>query len=149
MSSLKYFSQVWKIIMSLFLVTNLILSFDFTSNPCLMKYINAYAFMGCAFGEKFIFNLGILIIELASICSLFINKRKFKLICNIVLHIMCVADICFCIYYMIEQIEIIICIIEIIIDLIFMGLILFDIIKTYKKIKNDTEIRNTEDGSLC
>lgn len=139
MFSVKHFSQVWKIIMSLFLVTNLILSFDFTSNPCLMKYINAYAFMGCAFGEKFIFNLGILIIELASICSLFINKRKFKLICNIILHVICIVDIGFCIFYIMEQKEIVICIVEVIIDLIFMGLILFDIIKAYKKPKNNAE----------
>jgi len=42
---------------------------------------------------------------------------------------------------MIEQIEPTMCIIEIIIDLIFMGLILFDIIKTNKE-KSDEELLN-------
>jgi len=106
-----------------------------------MKYVNAYAFLGCAFGEKFIINLVILIIELASVCSLFTNKRKFKSICNIILHILCIIDISFCIFYITERKEPILCIAEIIIDLIFMGLILFDIVKTNKE-KSDEELLN-------
>ena len=118
--------------MSLFLVTNLILSFDFTSNPCLMKYINAYAFMGCAFDEKFIINLGILIIEFVSICSLFMDKSLYKLICNIILHIMCAVDIGFCIFYIVKQIELL-AIIVIILDLIFICLMLYDFIMAHKE----------------
>lgn len=150
MSSLKYFSQVWKIIMGLFLIINLILSFDFTSNPYLLRYINLYAISSFAFADsssawEFIITFIILILEIIFIRSLFIKKSKYKLICNILFQSMCIVDICFCIYFMIEQVEPTICIIEIIIDLIFMGLILFDIIKTYKKPKQE----NTGDGSLC
>lgn len=144
MFSIKHFSQVWKIIMGLFLITNLILSFDFTSNPYLLRYINLYAISSFAFADsssawEFIITFIILILEIIFIRSLFIKKNKYKLICNILFQLICIADICFCIYFMIEQIEPTICIIEVIIDLIFIGLILFNIIITYKKPKNNTE----------
>lgn len=132
---LKYSSLIQKIIIGLFLVANLILSFDFTSNPCLMKYVNAHAFMGCAFGENFIVNSGILIIELISVFSLFTNKKKFKLISNLCLYAMCFVDIGLCMNLQNKQL----CI-EIILNLIFILLITVDIIITYKKPKNDTEI---------
>lgn len=135
--NLKTSRLIRKIIIGLFLFTNLILSFFSISNPCLMKYVNAYAFMGCAFDEKFIINLGILIIEFVSIYSLFMDKSLYKLICNIILHIMCAVDIGFCIFYIVKQIEFVIAIIVIILDLIFICLMLYDIIMSYKETEQE------------
>ncbi len=138
---LKHSTLTRRIILTFFIIINLILLFVFETEYTLLNQINFITFGVFAFNENIILSLTIWITETLSLFSLFTSKNKYKLICSVILQIMCIADICFCIYYMIEQIEPIMCIIEIIIDLIFMGLILFDIVKTNKE-KSDDELFN-------
>lgn len=74
------------------------------------------------------------VLEIILIISLFIKKCKFRLITNIIFVILCFIDIYLCTNSLGIQQNI-----EIILDLIFILLITFDIIKTYKKPKNDTK----------
>lgn len=112
--------------------------------PCSILYmLNSLVLSFAAFAEiKIAIAIPICfyIFELILIISLFIKKSRFKLIANIILGVLCVIDICICIYSIINQIHAIENIFEIILDLIFIFLISFDILKTYKKpIKASTE----------
>lgn len=134
-----------RIIITIYLIFNLFLAFYFTKFPSLLQYITLYAISNFTFADsssvwELISSFIIIVIEIISIWSLFINKSKYKLFCNILLQIMCISDICWSVYLIIHQTRMVKDIFEIILDLIFILLITVDIIKTYKKPKNDTEI---------
>lgn len=137
MHNLKNSSLNRRIIIAVFLGVNLFLSFFLNLSLTLLFQINFLATAHCAFGGKVILALVFFILEIASIWSLFVNKSIYKLICNIVLQIMCFADICYCVHFIIKQIDPMECIIEIIIDLVFICLVLLDIVKSYKEKSNE------------
>jgi len=96
-------------------------------------WINLAVLGGAAFSElKFavIIPISFWIIEIILTVALFIKKCKFKLIANIIFCIICIIDMGMCIFLLTENVN---CIIEIILDLIFIFLIIFNIIETYKK----------------
>lgn len=102
-------------------------------------WVNFGVLVGAAFSElKFavIIPISFWIIEIILIISLFIKKCKFKLIANILYCILCVIDMGMCIFLLTEKVN---CIIEVVLDFVFICLILFNIITNYKKPKNDTE----------
>lgn len=122
-----------KVIIGIFIIINFILAIAVNVQYTLMFQINFIVSAYFAFGEKFILAFGFFIFEIAAIWSLFVDKSIYKLICNIILQIMCIADIYYCVFYMIKQTESIACVFEIIINVVFMCLILFDIVKSYKE----------------
>ena len=141
-----------KIIIAIFLIVNLLLvsSFPTTLFPSLIQRVSLYA-MGCfAFGDSvsggeiltaFIIGAS----EVICLPSLFTGKSKYKIISNIILQIMCIADICWCSVLIFKQVEITIHIFEILIDLLFMGLVLYDLAKVYN-IKLDKIFKNKKFG---
>lgn len=142
--------KIFKTIFISFIITNICLTianFITFTNECLfssMCWVNLAVLVGAAFSElKFavIIPISFWIIEIILIVSLFIKKCKFKLIANIIFCILCVIDMGMCIFLLTEDVN---CIIEIVLDLIFIFLIVFDIIKTYKK-----PIQSTQDGTQC
>lgn len=129
---------ICKIILLIYIITNLVL-FIINEIPAVLGYINYLAIgyaIFCKTTMQFLTILCFFVFEIVLIISLFIKKSKFKLIANILFCILCVIDMGMCIFLLTENVN---CFIEIILDLIFISLILFNIIITYKKPKNNTE----------
>lgn len=127
-----------KIIFLIYFIINLIL-FIVNEIPAVLGYINYLAIGYGIFCETTIQFLSILCFfafEIVLIISLFIKKSKFKLIANILFCILCVIDTGMCIFELTEKVN---CIVEVILDFVFICLILFNIITSYKKPKNNTE----------
>ncbi len=126
-----------KIIIAIFLVVNISLLLIFSS-PCLIGHMHSLATATFIFGDsvtrqELLFAAGIFIFEIFSMPSLFIGKSTYKILGNIILHILCVIDIGFCINLIIENIDLSHMIIEIIIDIVFMMIMIYDIIKSNKE----------------
>lgn len=83
--------------------------------------------------QELLLATGIFALEIFTIPSLFASKSQYKLIGNIILHIMCIVDIGFCISLITENVDLPQMIIEIIIDIVFMVLMIYDIIKSNKE----------------
>ena len=130
MKKLKVFSNIIKFLLFIFITINIVIAR--TTNYCstVMNQINFLVVGFGGFGNR---------IEFILIIALFIKKSKFKLISNIILEILCVVDICICIFSIVNNIHAFESKLGIILDLIFILLITIDIITTYKKPKNDTE----------
>ncbi len=127
-----------KIIFAIFLVINFGIFISFiTEIPCLMHGITFFAIGYFAFFADSAFLGGtlcaviIIILEIICLPSLFTGKSKYKLVCNIILQILCAVDIYICIVYIFKQYKITFSIFEILIDLLFMGLVLYDLSKVY------------------
>ncbi len=138
--------------MCLIIVNLMTVTFNFYfSATC---WVNFGVLGGAALSElKFavIIPISFWIIEIILIISLFIKKSKFKLIANIIFCILCVIDTGMCIFLLTEKIN---CIIEIVLDLIFILLITVNIITTYKKPIQSTNIDTLngtqgDDSSMC
>lgn len=131
--------KIFKAICISFIITNTCLTIaNFMTFPyeCLfssMCWVNLDVLVGAAFSElKFavIIPISFWIIEIILTVALFIKKCKFKLIANIIFCIICIIDMGMCIFLLTENNN---CIIEVILDLIFIFLISFSIIMEYKK----------------
>ena len=128
-----------KIIFAIFLVINLgIFDYFLTKLPCLMQFITMLSFATFSFALESSVSAGELVLaiiifisEIICLPSLFTGKSKYKLVCNIILQIMCIADIGFCLNLVFKQNDITFHIFESIIDLLFMGLVLYDLSKVY------------------
>ena len=92
-----------------------------------------FIFGDSATPQELLLAIGIFVLDLISISSLFCNKSTYKIIGNIILHIMCIIDISYCINFIIGNVDSSHMIIEIIIDVAFMILIIYDIIKSNKE----------------
>ena len=142
MKQLKVFSNIIKFLLFIFITINIVIAR--TTNYCstVMNQINFWVVGFGGFGNRieFILALCFFVLEFILIIALFIKKSKFKLISNIILEILCVVDICICIFSIVNNIHAFESKLGIILDLIFILLITVDIITIYKKPKNDTEI---------
>lgn len=134
---LKVISNIIKFLFLIFIIINIVIAR--TTNYCstVMNQINFWVvgFGGFGNGIELILALCFFVLEFILIIALFIKKSKFKLISNIILEILCVADICICIFAIINNIHAFESKLGIILDLIFILLITVDIIITYKKPK--------------
>lgn len=137
MLTFKRSKVIRKIIIGLFLAINVILLFVFLS-PCLIGHIHLSAYATFVFGDsstrqELLLATGIFALEIFTIPSLFASKSQYKLIGNIILHIMCVVGIGFCISLITENVDLPQMIIVIILDIVFMVLMIYDIIKSNKE----------------
>jgi len=153
----KYLSFI-RFLLLIFIIINIISIFTTNTHATVMNNINYFIWGFAMFGNivETILALSFFLIEFVLIISLFVKKSKFKLISNIILEILCVIDICVCMSLIISQTYLVRSVedifiksdlrtilessLNIFLDLIFILLITVDIIKTYKKPKNDTEI---------
>lgn len=137
MLTFKRSKVIRKIIIGLFLAINVILLFVFLS-PCLIGHIHLSAHATFVFGDsstrqELLLATGIFALEIFTIPSLFASKSQYKLIGNIILHIMCIVGIGFCISLITENVDLPQMIIVIILDIVFIVLMIYDIIKSNKE----------------
>lgn len=104
-----------------------------------MCWVNLAVLGNAVFDEsKFsvIIPISFWIVEVVLIVASFVKTCKFKLISNIILGVLCIIDTGMCIFLLTEKVN---CIVELVLDLVFIYFILYNITNTYKKLKNDTE----------
>jgi len=147
MKKLQVNSYIIKFLLFIFIIINIVIALTTNYYSTVMNQINFYIAGFAGFGnmKETVLALCFFPIEFILIVSLFMKKSKFKLISTIILEILCVVDICICIFSIGNNMHAFESKIGIIWDLIFMFLIIFDAIKTYKK-----PIQNTgtqENGS--
>lgn len=128
-----------KIMLAIFIINNLFI-YIVRGYSAAMFHINLFVLGYGALDEakkSTILSLCFIAFELVLIILLFIKKSVCKLIANIVFELLFFVDIYFCIISLINEWHTVDCIIEIALNLIFIGLILFDIIITYKTPKQE------------
>ena len=144
--------KFFKAIFISFIITNMCLiiinsmTFIYEVSFSATWWVNFMVLGGAAFSERkfaVIIPISFWIIEIILTIALFIKTCKFKLIANIIFCILCVIDMGTCIFLLTKDVN---CIVEIILDLIFILLILFDIIQSYKKPQHKTQ---GNDSSVC
>lgn len=151
-------SSLIKFLLLIFIIINIISIFTTNTHATVMNHINYFIWGFAMFGNiaETILSLSFFLIEFVLIVFLFFKKSKYKLILNIILEILCVTDICICVVLLISQTYSVECVedvfiksdlktilensLNIILDLIFILLIAFDIIITYKKPIQNTNI---------
>ncbi len=148
--------NIIKFSLLIFIIINIVIAR--TTNYCLtvMNQINFWVAGFGGFGNRIelILALCFFVLEFILIISLFIKKSRFKLISNIILEILCIVDICICIFSIVNNMNAFESKIGIISDLIFILLITVDIIITYKKPIPNTNIdtlngTQENDSSVC
>jgi len=141
MKKLQVNSYIIKALLLIFIIINIIIAYTTNYSSTVMNQINfcIAGFAGFGNRKETLLALCFFSIEFILIVSLFMKKSKFKLISTIILEILCVVDICICIFSIVNNMYAFESKIGIILDLIFMLLVLFDILISYKKPKTQLD----------